>query len=1094
MDRNLWALEYSSGYSYGSDNEQNSNSRIWLYFQRWNNFWFPNADADGKRIIYSNNILNIFVTNLWNKTRWPWNYYFNGTFICRNNFPFQWDNENDINLWWWSWETQNKANLDTDKQWPCPEWYHVPSRYERSAAENLFTLWQNTIWWMEYCTSLHGENTGIIYCMPAILWLPFPGYMGRNNWSTKNWIGTYWDYWSANSKSDGYAYIDFFHRTLISPKNYPWEQSYGLSLRCFKNTPDLILSFDSNGWSNVPSKTGFKRWNPITSTLYKPTNPTKTWSTFAWWYTDTWYTQEFIFSGNTYISEDTTLYAKWTCNSWYIESLDGQSCEKHNIATFNTSWVITSWTITKSCTIHDNNIQSCDITAPNLTGYVILWRSTNSSSNTAEYNVWDIISLTWDMTYYAITSPAIEFTWSTPANHTTQVENYFTSQIDITTSNLSGFSSVLDGNEISLYDDSLVLMYNFDNVESLWESETIVKDLSKYGNDGIVRWQATPVVWKYNTWYYFPGNSYVNAWNNPSLFMDEELTISLWVKFLNLDYENRSWYLQTFVKKWHPDAAAGTHIPHSWFWFSYDNRRKRNDSYFNYTCFWNSTWGAAGWWNNLGHISYKFDNYERYHLTLTVWDLLAKLYINGVYIWEKSLLNLNLWNSIDNLIVWPSSSYWSWIVLDEIYIYNRALSQEEIDTLYHSNLSKTALNKWTYTIGFTWLAGGIHTYGWIMSDISWNKSVSRAINICTTWYHTEDGTTCVENTKTVTCDYSWVPAHANYTTWDSIQITWSGTWNTWEWPQIESCPWSCEIWYTKSPDGQSCLSNVLPYTVNHYQQNTWDNGYTLFETENKTWLYDSLTQATSKTYQWFIAQPIEQQIIQWNDTHVDIYYDRNIYTINIDLNGGTWPTSFTWKYGDTVVPPEITKSWYSIKKRVPALPETMPLNWFSSKPVRVLTDWSISISVNPNKNTLDLSIRGTSNSSRELTWAFTNDYFTISDTKWEENGYHATLSIWNLVWNDNVNHIIPASNVQVKTDGIVRLSWAPSSEVWLTTTMTNWRTATWQVTYFTRWDIVIDDECKPWEYWINLELKITVPSYTIPDNYHWTITYTLYED
>ena len=596
MDRNMWALDYSSGYSY--NNEQSNDDRIWLYYQRWNNFGFPN-------LTWQNTLSWVLIENLTNKEWWPWNYYFNGTFIHSYTSWNLWATEND-NLWWWS----SYSNPDIDRQWPCPEWYHVPYTTERRTTKNLFDKRALSEAWSTYCNSIDPTNTGSQYCMPATLGLPFDG---RRHYTSAgvDLQRKYANYWSSTASSIKYANTFYIYSDTFYPK-YESRRAYGFSIRCFKDTTWVILSYDTKWWTAITSSTK-RRWFAKSTA---PSNPTRTNSTFAWWYKDTWYTDKFTFSSTTYISENTTLYAKWTCNTWYIESLDGQSCEE----------------------------------------------------------------------------------------------------------------------------------------------------------------------------------------------------------------------------------------------------------------------------------------------------------------------------------------------------------------------------------------------------------------------------------------------------------------------------------------------NILPYTVNHYQENTWNNGYTLFESENKTWLSDNLTQATSNTYQWFTAQTFQQQTIQWNDTHVDIYYDRNIYTINIDLNGGTWPTSFTWKYGDTVVPPEITKSWYSIKKRVPALPETMPLNWFSSKPVRVLTDWSISISVNPNKNTLDLSIRGTSNSSRELTWAFTNDYFTISDTKWEENGYHATLSIWNLVWNDNVNHIIPASNVQVKTDGIVRLSWAPSSEVWLTTTMTNWRTATWQVTYFTRWDIVIDDECKPWEYWINLDLKITVPSYTIPDNYHWTITYTLYED
>ena len=59
------------------------------------------------------------------------------------------------------------------------------------------------------------------------------------------------------------------------------------------------------------------------------------------------------------------------------------------------------------------------------------------------------------------------FTGTTPSANACQLENNFTGQIEITDPGLKAFTGVLGSTGVSLYDDSLVLMYNFDNVASL---------------------------------------------------------------------------------------------------------------------------------------------------------------------------------------------------------------------------------------------------------------------------------------------------------------------------------------------------------------------------------------------------------------------------------------------------------------------------------------------------------------------------------------------------------------------------------------------------------------------------------------------------
>jgi len=101
MDRNLWAT------STGVD----SSDSYWYYFQWWNNYWFP---SDPNASIATGD------TQVDASGYWPWNYYSSGTFIIW----MTWNSSANDNLWWWVSGTYEAM------QWPCPEWYHVPSSEE----------------------------------------------------------------------------------------------------------------------------------------------------------------------------------------------------------------------------------------------------------------------------------------------------------------------------------------------------------------------------------------------------------------------------------------------------------------------------------------------------------------------------------------------------------------------------------------------------------------------------------------------------------------------------------------------------------------------------------------------------------------------------------------------------------------------------------------------------------------------------------------------------------------------------------------------------------------------------------------------------
>ena len=383
MDRNLWATDFSSGYSYGNTNAQNTTAMRWLFYQWWNNFWFTNNGS------LPNTAYNVLVERVSDTARWPWNYYFNGTFIRRPESPYYWNSGSIAyeNLWWWS----AAANSDVSRQWPCPEWYHVPYTTEWLATKNLFDKRATTEAWSTYCSSL--TNSAIQYCMPAALGLPFAGSRYYSS-SNVNSPGTYGLYWSSTAYSADGAYNLAFNSSSLYPQD-GYGRSYGFSVRCYKNSPTLTLSFDSNWGTSVASQTNFRRWQ---ARLSKPTNPTRTNSTFVGRFLDSNLTEAFTFSSTTYVSEDTTLYAKWTCKDGYNLSADGQRCEWASIVTFNATTNGGSTSRPMAAFRPWDTVNLSWFTATKA-GRDFVWRNTSQTAKTAmdDFIIWES-----NITLYAI--------------------------------------------------------------------------------------------------------------------------------------------------------------------------------------------------------------------------------------------------------------------------------------------------------------------------------------------------------------------------------------------------------------------------------------------------------------------------------------------------------------------------------------------------------------------------------------------------------------------------------------------------------------------------------------------------------------------
>ena len=113
--------------------------------------------------------------------------------------------------------------------------------------------------------------------------------------------------------------------------------------------------------------------------------------------------------------------------------------------------------------------------------------------------------------------------------------------------------------------------------------------------------------------------------------------------------------------------------------------------------------------------------------------------------------------------------------------------------------------------------------------------------------------------------------------------------------------------------------NDISYTVKHYQQNVADDDYTEVTADQETLqgTTATLTAATAKSYTGFTAQPFSQETIAGEGTTVvNIYYDRNKYTVTWVDGNGNIETDENVKFGATPVynggtPPKTGTAQYS---------------------------------------------------------------------------------------------------------------------------------------------------------------------------------------
>ena len=194
-----------------------------------------------------------------------------------------WSNEY-LNWEWW------KVTNATNRQWPCPKWFHVPSVWELAKLTKMF--------WLNNARSNDDE---VSKAMHTGLNIPFAGFRSPYSVSVYD-MGVQARLWSSSpgSYSDPYSrYLSLVNDDLAMYNLY---RADGKSVRCFYDsyqpfTQSFTISFTWSEWGSISTwSIEVNSWGTISrdngsgtvtiSWAIVATGVADEWYAFSWWLTD----------------------------------------------------------------------------------------------------------------------------------------------------------------------------------------------------------------------------------------------------------------------------------------------------------------------------------------------------------------------------------------------------------------------------------------------------------------------------------------------------------------------------------------------------------------------------------------------------------------------------------------------------------------------------------------------------------------------------------------------------------------------------------------------------------------------------------------
>ena len=387
------------------------------------------------------------------------------------------------------------------------------------------------------------------------------------------------------------------------------------------------------------------------------------------------------------------------------------------VATSNSGWSFTNWTENGNVVSSSSSYSFFISGNRNLVAnFAQIQTITVTSPNGGEsWYAGCSHDITW--TSSGVTDVKIEYSYDNESTWLIIVNNYPAATASYTwivpnTPSLVCKIKISDVNNLSNYDisdNSFTITSGSNSISGLvgwYPFNGNANDFSGYGNNGTVN-GATLTTDRFgngNSAYYFNGNSNIMIGSSPSLDLRNNVSVSVWIKSETANLTASS---AQIVFRGDPQDA------HDPYYLNFMNgslgfRRYVSTGY---------TWVEAAFPGNL------LDTVNFYHIVGT-YDSISgamKIYLNGVI--QNQITTLNYVN-------YPTSSFWNSIgadqttdaqfyhgVIDDVRIFNRALTQSEVNQLYNeppsSAITVTSPNGYE-----SWQVGTTHNITWSTTNIS----------------------------------------------------------------------------------------------------------------------------------------------------------------------------------------------------------------------------------------------------------------------------------------------------------------------------------------------------------------------------------------
>lgn len=314
--------------------------------------------------------------------------------------------------------------------------------------------------------------------------------------------------------------------------------------------------------------------------------------------------------------------------------------------------------------------------------------------------------------------PGIEFVEPTAPGSTQTTNTSVEINVSITEANLGMFTWNWNDTNYSFYGDDLIMMFNFDNNTAIGENDTTAVDVSMYGNNGTFINEANYTTdGVYGSAATFDGTGDYIALGDIDL--ESIFTVSAWI--LNNDSSGDYINNRIFQKKTVWNGVNGWSVE-----FGADQEGKGDIEVI----------GSGSTNVNLNCVTdwQTTDLNTWVHVTVVFNGDTATTYCNGVQK-ESGAIDSVVNN---NVALWvgaiPSEAN-SWNgSIDEVRIYKRSLSSNEIAQLYMSNLQKYDTNQWSFYTNQSKLTGpgldnGTYTYFGAAQDSSGNENATEQRSI-----------------------------------------------------------------------------------------------------------------------------------------------------------------------------------------------------------------------------------------------------------------------------------------------------------------------------------------------------------------------------